>query len=87
MTDETAIPGVNLPPYTVTQAMARCGLDDTTLFNEKTTAQRLTSDIFSDSFDICMDKTIEEVKGELKQYSNLTEQGQIITTPGNENKI
>ena len=88
MADGTENQEPMLPPYTVRQAMSRCGIDDTMIFNDKTAAHRLASDIFSDSFEICMDKTIDEVKSELKQYSNLTpEQGQIITTPGNVNKI
>ena len=88
MTDEAENQEPRLPPYTVRQAMSRCEIDDTIIFNDKTAAHRLASDIFSDSFEICMDKTIDEVKSELKQYSSLTpEQGQIITTPGNVNKI
>ncbi len=49
---------------------------------EKTAAARFASDIFSDSFDLCMDKTMEEVQNILKHYSNLTQnQGQIRVTP------
>ena len=76
MADETENQEPDLPPYTVRHAMSRCGIDDTIIFNDITAAQRITSNIFSDSFDICMDKTIDEVKSEPKQYSNLTaEQG------------
>ena len=71
MADGTGNQEPMLPPYTVRQAMSRCGIDDIVIFNDKTAAHRLASDIFSDSFEICMDKTIDEVKSELKQYSNL----------------
>ena len=66
MADETENQEPVLPPYTVRHAMSRCGIDDTMIFNDMTAAQRITSDIFSDSFVICMDKTIDEVKSELK---------------------
>ena len=76
---------VNLPPtvYTITDTMFRCGVSNTDIFNGETAARRLASDIFSDSYDICMDKTMEEVQNDLKHYSNLTQaQGQIRITPG-----
>lgn len=69
--------------YTVTDAMIRCGVNNVDLFNGQTAATRFASDIFSDSFDLCMDKTMEEVQNDLKHYSNLTQnQGQIRVTPG-----
>lgn len=78
--EENNAPG---PPYSVRDAMVLCGVDDTNLFDGKTAAQRFAEDIFSDSFDICMDKTIEELQNDLKQYSNLTQsQGQIRVNPG-----
>ena len=76
---------VNLSPtiYTITDAMVKCGVNNIDLFDGQTAARRFSSDIFSDSFDICMDKTMEEVQNDLKHYSNLTQaQGQIRITPG-----
>ena len=61
------------PPYSVRDAMVLCGVDNTTVFEGKTPAQRFAEDIFSDSFDIYMDKTVEELQNDLKQYSNLTQ--------------
>ena len=88
MADETENQEPVLPPYTVRHAISECGIDDNMIFNDMTAAQRIPNDIFSDFFEICMDKTMDEVKSELKQYSNLTaKQGHIITTPGNVNKI
>ena len=71
------------PPYSVTNAMVLCGVDNTDEFNGKTAAQRFAEDIFSNSFQICMDKTVDEVQNDLKQYSSLTQtQGQIRVNPG-----
>jgi len=76
------------PPYSVRDAMVLCGVDNTTVFESKTPAQRFAEDIFSDSFDICMDKTVEELQNDIKQYSNLTQaQGQIRVNPGVIQKI
>ena len=73
----------NAPPYTVMDAMILCGVDNENNFDGKTAAERFAADIFSDSFQICMDKTIEELQNDLKQYSNLTQaQGQIRVSPG-----
>ena len=54
---------VNPPPtiYTITDAMIKCGVNNTWIFDGETAARRFASDIFSDSFQICMDKTMEEV--------------------------
>ena len=76
---------VNLPPtiYTITDAMVRCGVSNTDIFNRENAARRFASDIFSDSYDICMDKTMEGVQNDIKHYSNLTQaQGLIRITPG-----
>ena len=76
------------PTYSVRGAMVLCGINDTDLFENRTAAQIIASDIFSDALDICMDKTIEEVQSDLKQYPSLTrQQGQIRTHPGNMHEI
>ena len=68
--------------------MVMCGVDNTDIFDRETAGKRFASDIFSNSYDICMDKTMEEVQNELKYYSNLTQaQGQIRVTPGVIQKI
>ena len=79
---------VNIPPnvptaYTVREAMAECGVDDTDLFEEKTQAERLVADLFSDDFHTCIDKTHAGLDSDFKTYSDLTQaQGQIRVTPG-----
>ena len=80
---------VNAPPaYTVRDAMILCGLDDRELYEGQTPAQRFATDIFSDSFNMCLDKSIEEVNNDIKQYSTLTQnQGRIRITPGNRQAI
>ena len=50
---------LNGPPYTVMDAMILCGVDNINNHNGQTAAERFASDIFSDSFQICMDKTID----------------------------
>ena len=73
----------NGPPYTIMDAMILCGVDNINNHNGQTAAECFVSDIFSNSFQICMDKTIEELQNDLKQYSNLTQnQGQIRVSPG-----
>ena len=70
-------------PYTVMNAMILFGVDNINNFNGQTTAECFASELFSNSFQICMDKTIEELQNDLKQSSNLTQnQGQIRVSPG-----
>ena len=74
--------------YTVRDGMVLCGIDDESLFQDQTPAERFASDIFSNSFSMCLDKTMEEVNNDIKQYSSLTQaQGQIRITPGNRQNI
>lgn len=78
---------VPVPPvptvYTVSEAMAECGVNNVDLFEGKTQAERLASDLFSDDFHTCMDKTHGELDSDFKTYSDLTQtQGQIRITPG-----
>ena len=74
--------------YTVHDGMVLCGIDNETLFQDQTPAERFASDIFSNSFSMCLDKTMEEVNNDIKQYSSLTQaQGQIRITPGNRQNI
>ena len=59
--------------YTVRDGMVLCGIDDVTLFQDGTPAQRFASDVFSNSFTLCLDKTMGEVNNDIKQYSSLTQ--------------
>ena len=69
--------------YTVREAMTECGVDDVDLFDGRTQAERLATDLFSDDFHTCMDKTHAELDSDFKTYSDLTQvQGQIRVTPG-----
>ena len=69
--------------YTVREAMAECGVNDDDNFDEKSSAQRIASDIFSDDFSTCMDKSHKELDSDFKSYSDLTQnQGQIRISPG-----
>ena len=68
---------------TVRQLLVIAGVDNTLLFNNKTQAQRLASDLFDDAFASCMDKSYEVIDSDLKSYAQLTAiQGQIRSQPG-----
>ena len=69
--------------YTVREAMTECGVNDEDLFEDRTQSERLATDLFSDDFQTCMDKTHSELDSDFKTYSDLTQaQGQIRVTPG-----
>ena len=69
--------------YTVLDAIVACGVDNATMFNGNTAAERVATDIFDDDFSTCMDKDLKELDDDLKSYSTLTvAQGQIRLQPG-----
>jgi hypothetical protein len=80
----------NAPPpniavvHTVIDALIACGVDNVTLFQNETAAQRLTDDVFDDQFSTCQDLTFKELDDHFKTYSELTvQQGhQIRIRPG-----
>jgi hypothetical protein len=75
-------------PYTVYQAMIECGLDDHTLFNGNTQAQRIATEIFGDDFRSCMDITMTELSDAFKSLAVLTvNQGQIRVRPSEQRNI
>ena len=79
---------MNAQTYTVRQAMFICGVNDTDQHQGMIPAQRFATDIFSDSFPMCLDKSVEEVNNDIKQYGSLTQtQGQMRITPGNRQNI
>jgi hypothetical protein len=87
MNEEEEVPEW-LQGNTVTNAMIACGVPNTTLFNGDSTARRIAVDIFDDSFETCIDKTVEELNSDLKDYSVLTvNQGQIRLNPATKRSI
>ena len=70
--NESQVPGVPTR-YTILEAMGECGVTNQDLFEDKTQAERLASDLFSDDFNTCMDKTHEELDSDFKTYSDLTQ--------------
>ena len=75
-------------PFDVRGALALCGVDDAQVFQERTAAQRISNEVFLDDFNVCMDKTYEELKDELKIYSRLNlAEGRIRILPGVQNRI
>ena len=80
--NEIQVTGV-LMRYTIREAVEECGVNNQDLFENNTQAERLASDLFSDDFNTCMDKTHEELDSDFKNYFDLTQaQGQISITPG-----
>ena len=74
--------------FTARDGMVLCGFNNEAQLNGRTQAQRFVTDIFSDSFDIYLDKIVEEVNNDIKQDASLTQnQGQIMITPGNRQMI
>ena len=80
---------INLPQfYTVKDVMVLCGLNDKDQYNGKPPAERFAKDIFSNSFNMCLDKSVEEVNNDIKQYVTLTQnQGQIRIHPGTRQNV
>ena len=52
----------NIPVFTILDAMIACGVDNTSMFDGKTPARRISDDIFDNDYITCMDKTMEELK-------------------------
>ena len=74
--------------FTVRTALASCNVDDVSLFDDCTAAKRMANEIFLDNFEVCMDKTADKLKEDLKSYSTLTvAEGRIRTLPGVQNRI
>ena len=74
--------------HTVQNAIILCEVNDATVFNGATKAERIVDDVFDDDFQSCMDKKIKELDEDLKSYSALTiGNGQIRLTPGNKRNI
>ena len=68
--------------------MVLYGLNNNDQHNGKTPAKRFATDIFSKSFNMCLDKSVEEVNHDIKQYVTLTQnQGQIQIHPGTRQNI
>ena len=81
------LPHLPLPP-SVRSTLVLCGVPDVGLFDGKTPAQRLASDIFFDDFLAVIDTTRDNVTDALKAYASLTvTNGRIILQPGVNAKI
>ena len=67
--------------FTMEDALTECGvLNDTNniIFNRSNAAQRISSEVFSDSFMTCLDLTFSDLEDNWKTYSSLAmNQGQI----------
>ena len=69
--------------FTVTDAIALCGVDNVQIHQGMTRAARIAGDVFFDDFQSCMDKTMDELDSDFKTFSGLTAaQGQIRLLPG-----
>ena len=75
-------------PFTVTDAMVLCGVNNVVVFNGATQAERIAGEIFDDDHNAVMDKSYTELQEDLKAFSSLTVQnGQIRLTPGTTRNI
>ena len=69
--------------HSVRDALTLCGIDNVAQFGGRTQAQRIATEVFGDDFEACKDKTQEELKDDLKSYSQLTvANGRIRLNPG-----
>jgi Reverse transcriptase (RNA-dependent DNA polymerase) len=81
------LPHLPLPP-SVRSTLVLCGVPDVGIFDGKTPAQRLASDIFFDDFLAVIDTTRDNITDALKAYASLTvANGRIILQPGVNAKI
>ncbi|CAJ1941173.1 unnamed protein product [Cylindrotheca closterium] len=73
-----------IPPlFTVHDTMVICGINNATLFQGRTQAERIAYEIFSADFSTTMDISIDELNDELKTLAGMTAaQGQIRLMPG-----
>ena len=68
---------------TVRDALALCGINNVALFGGRTQAERIATEVYGDDFDACKDKTHDELKEDLKSYSQLSvANGRIRLNPG-----
>ena len=74
--------------YTVLDAIIAFGVDNATLFNGNTVAQRIAEELFDNDFHACIDKDDSEMGEDFKTYAGLTvAQGQIRLMPGTKRQI
>ena len=57
---------------TVRASIALCGVNDVQLWNGRTKAQRMASDIFGDDFETGKDLDYDDILDDFKSYSALT---------------
>ena len=59
------------PVFTVHQAMTSCGIDDVTLWQGATKAERIAEEIFTNSFETCLDITMDDLTKAFKTFADL----------------
>ena len=80
---------VALPPvFTVFNTMVESGVNANDNFQNKSSAKRITTDIFEDDFTTYVDKNFKDIDDGLKSFLSLTVlQGQIRILPGVKKRI
>lgn len=69
-------------PYTIYDALLACNVPIAPAFGGLTPAQRIATEIFGNTFEICRDKSNDELDEEFKYFEGLkTNQGQINLAP------
>ena len=76
------------PAFNVAQAMLQCGVPNTPTFDNQTPAERVSEQIFMDSFDTVLSISIDDVNDAMTAFSKLTAtNGKISIQPGVKRKI
>jgi len=74
--------------HTVLDAMIAIGINNTTLFDGETQAERIAEGMFDNDFQSCLDKSNEDIDDDLKTWSSLTTMnGQIRLQPVHKKRI
>ena len=57
---------------TIRESLTLCGVDDILLFQGQTAAERVSIAMFDDDYQTCIDKTLQELEDDFKDFSALT---------------
>ena len=74
-------------PFTVFDAMIACGVPNVGLFNGQTQATRIASEIFDNSFQAAMEKTIDDLKDDFEPLRSLPQHKVRFVSPQGQSKI
>ena len=77
-----------LPANTVEDYMALCGVPADPIFDGRTPVQRVSEQIFMNSFETCMSISVDDIKDGISEFNKLTvANGKIPFQPGIKSRI